>query len=483
MILTAVHQLRFILSLAFGLPFSPGSLEKLVAAARATHDEFGQIDQEGAALINGEPLDAETLRELQTRRLRAAARAASETPYYAALFRRLAIDPRQLTLDDLTRIPLTPKSDVRDHPDAFVRRGAKPFLRATTTGTTGTPTSIYFSTREMRVYFALAALGLLMQGLMDESDIVQISVSARGALGNVTLAGGAAQVGALVYQTGVVAPEAVLSLLTERHHLPGKVSKTSILYTYPSYLGALVEAGLASGLKPSDFGLKRIAIGGEVVTAGLQARARELFGDVTYVSNYGITELWGMSSTLDADSHLRFEVPHGLLEIIDPDSGEPAAPGQIGTIVGTPFPPFRETTMLLRYDTEDLVRALEPLPGTQRSSQVLGKKRLAIRHDDGSWTTPRAVLEALEWIEAVPLPARFTFYAHEGGVGVEVVTRDQGSRARRAVASSLEANGVPVKRLNLCSSPAEFTHAAYPLRGDLREVLFDDMPRLAEMRL
>jgi hypothetical protein len=50
-----------------------------------------------------------------------------------------------------------------------------------------------------------------------------------------------------------------------------------------------------------------------------------------------------------------------------------------------------------------------PLACTLRTqpatSDLLGKRRLAVRHDAG-WTFPRQVLEALEALEAVPLPAR-----------------------------------------------------------------------------
>ena len=56
--------------------------------------------------------------------------------------------------------------------------------------------------------------------------------------------------------------------------------------------------------------------------------------------------------------HLHFEPTLGLLELINPFTGSPARPDEWATIVATPLPPLRETTILLRYDTEDLVRAL-----------------------------------------------------------------------------------------------------------------------------
>ena len=66
---------------------------------------------------------------------------------------------------------------------AFVRRGAQPYLRATTTGTTGRPTSIYFSQYETRLYGALQAIYLLINGEVRPDDLIQISTAGRGLLG------------------------------------------------------------------------------------------------------------------------------------------------------------------------------------------------------------------------------------------------------------------------------------------------------------
>lgn len=474
MIETAFHQLRFVLSVAFGLPFSPRSLEQLVAAMRATVDEFGSISGEGVELVNGLSLDADTRREVITRRFRAQAkRAARETPYYSELFQRLGLNPKEIRVED---VPITSKEAVRGNPDAFVCRTAQPYVRATTTGTTGKPTSIHFSQREMRVYYALAALSMLANRTLTSEDIIQVSVSARGMLGNATLVGAAAHVGALVYQTGVVEPEYALKMLAEECAIPGKKPRTSYLNTYPSYLGYLIEYGLAHGYRPSDFGLERISTGGEIVTQGLKERAQALFGPVIWQEGYGITELWPVGSRRTADGLLEFEIPHGLIEVINPDTNAPAKPGEVGSIVGTPFPPFRETTLLLRYDTQDMVRVpLETTSSRQTTSDILGKKKLSVRHEHG-WTFPREAMEALEALECVPLPARFGLYPAADGVGVEVVTRAQPRDVRRQIEDQLEAAGVPLRELVLRQSPEELEHP-YPLRGDLREYTFGEPVR------
>jgi phenylacetate-coenzyme A ligase PaaK-like adenylate-forming protein len=472
-------QLRFAASVVFGIPFNLRSLDRLIDGLLATEREFGPISAEAAELLGGASLDEETRREVQLRRFRTQAkRAARETVYYRRLFDELGLNPARLSYEDISRIPITPKDAVRGNPDAFVRRTAQPVFRTTTTGTTGWPTSIYFSRAEMQTYIALTAIGLLSRQLISPADIVQINTSSRATLGNTCFAGACARLGALVCPVGLVEPDHTLALLAQKHRLPGKKSQTSILSVYPSYLGELVECGLRLGSRPGDFGLERIGVGGEIVTTGLKARCQELFGPVEFMEGYGMTEPWLFGGTLCSEGHLHFEIAHGLLETLNPETWTPAQPGEAGSLVLTPFPPFRETTLLLRYDTQDMVRpiagpltcSLRHLPAT---SNVLGKRRLSVRHS-GGWTYPREVMEALESVEAVPLPARFGFWAVPGGVAVEVVVKRNTLSVRRQLEQSLAEWDVPLQELYLVEDRCQLRQP-FPLRGDLREDTFDSL--------
>jgi len=473
----AIAQLRFAASLLFGLPFDLGSLERLVDALRATRREFGAIGPDGAELLGGPALDERDRRAMQLRRFRQqAVRAARETAYYADLFRRAGLDPARLGYEEIACLPPTPKAALRDDPAAFIRRGATTALRATTSATTGRATGVCFSAYELRLAAALGAIRQAFDGRIAEHDVVQLNTSSRATLGNLTFAAACARVGALVCPVGLVDPRATLAQLSEARDLPGKRSRVSVLLTYPSYLGELVELGPRLGYRAADFGLERIVVGGEVVTAGLRARARRLFGPVELDEGYGMTEIWPLGGARCPAGHLHFEPSQGLVEVLDPESGAPARPGQAGTLVATPLPPYRETTLLLRYDTEDVVRRLVDIPSCglrhlPATGDLLGKLRLAARHQDG-WTFPRDVLEALEAVEAVPLPARSGFWAVPGGVAVEVVARTDAPDTRRAIERRLEEHGVPVRALHLIPE-RRLLRRPLPLRCDLREVTFD----------
>lgn len=215
---TALAQLRFAASLIFGISFGRWSLDHLVDAVADTRREFGAIDAAGGEGISGPALDEATRQDLQLRRFRTqAGRAARETEYYADVFDRLGLDPTRLRYEDISRIPVTSKEALRDDPDAFVRRRhARPVLRTATTGTTGPPTAVAFSEAELHLIVSLTALGLQLQGTIAPDDNVQISTSARAVLGNLSLAGACARIGALVSLIGLIEPERTLALLTEK---------------------------------------------------------------------------------------------------------------------------------------------------------------------------------------------------------------------------------------------------------------------------
>jgi hypothetical protein len=219
-------------------------------------------------------------------------------------------------------------------------------------------------------------------------------------------------------------------------------------------------------------------VGGEIVTRGLKERARRLFGDVAFDEGWAMSETFPCGGTLCGAGHLHTDPTHALVEVLDPVTRQPTPPGELGTLVVTPLPALRETTLLLRYDTEDVVRtlttpptcSLRTLPAT---SDLLGKRRLAVPHDTGI-TYPREIIEALESLDEVPLPARCGWWAVPGGVAVEVMVLQDDPDTRRTVGQSLEDHGVPLRELRLVTD-ARCLERPFPLRGDLREQPFAAM--------
>jgi phenylacetate-coenzyme A ligase PaaK-like adenylate-forming protein len=445
-------------SLAFARPFSPWALDTLVASLVRQVVADGRFDARPLLPASGLGGDQRAVAALQRHRFQDCVQyAAATVPYYRDLFRERGVTTTGATPDG---IPVTGKEPLRERADEFVSTASFPFMRVTTTGTTGRPTVVHFSRREWHAIGALAAYSMIGSGLLTPGDLVQIAVTPRAVLPNHAVTTSCAAVGATVHVAGMAHPEQALTLLSRRHRISGGKDRVSVMTANPSYLGHLVEHGLAHGWRPERFGLERIFLGGEVITDGLRRRARELFGGVEIRQSYALTELVPFNGQQCSQGHVHFEPTSGLAEVIDPETGKPAAPGELGTVVATPFRPYRDTTVLLRFDTGDAVRALPVEPDCElrnlfATGPLLGKLSTAVRHDHG-WTFTRDVAEALESVDAVPLPARYGFSAAPGGVAVEAAIRPgtDPQVVRGRIGEALEARGVPLGSLSLVDDPA-----------------------------
>jgi phenylacetate-coenzyme A ligase PaaK-like adenylate-forming protein len=213
---------------------------------------------------------------------------------------------------------------------------------------------------------------------------------------------------------GIVPPEVALDGLAE--------GGATILLTVPSYLGELVVAARRAGLGANDFRLRRLVVGGEVLSASLAQAATRTFGVQHVDDPYSMTEVVPVTGRACSQAHQHHDLNVGLTELIDLDTGEPAAPGALGTLVITPYFPYRDCTPVFRYDTRDVARCLPDaslrceLAGIPATSQILGKADHLLRMPGGDVVTPRQLIEAIESLPAEPWPARYRAAAREGRI-------------------------------------------------------------------
>ncbi len=426
---TGIRQLRMARSLIWGRPISADNVRRLVGDALRTLEEFGAPGDDVQLLLDGPYADPELRRSFQTRALRrTAVRAASLSPFYRELFARADVAPDRLTLEDLPKVPLTRKQDLLDRAEDFVADGSRPYLSTRTTGTTGRPAEIWLSRKEIELWPAMAALSGLLRGEIGPADFMQINISSRATAAvqqNVTVCG---LVGARCIVLGLVPPEESLDGLCS-----GGDAAPTLLSTYPSYLAELVRAARQRGLGAGSFRLRRIDCGGELLSASLAA------------------------------------------EIVDPDTGQPVGPGEIGTVVVTPYYPFRECMPVLRYDTRDLVQRLPDealhcdLAGTPGTSRILGKADQLLS-SEGRPVTPRDLVEIYEALPSQPWPARFTAHEHDGRIRLSVAQSGLGDLTPDALAERFDAAGIAVT-VQLADDDA-LGRRLRPARADLLETTF-----------
>ncbi|MEV7924843.1 phenylacetate--CoA ligase family protein [Kitasatospora sp. NPDC088779] len=473
---TAVSQLRYGASILLNRRIRPKDLGRIADDMVRTLAEFGEPGAD-SALLPGQAgqVDPEVRRTVTRRSLRATARAAvRHTAYYRRTFDDLGIDPETLDTETWSRVPVTPKAALRGLPAAFVSAAATPALMALTTGTSGTPTAVWYSRAELETTIALSTISAaLTLGLRPRHTVAYAGCS-RATLPLVVAEESTTRVGASFVQFGTIDPALALERLAAPLGLPGKAPQITHLTASASYLSALVQEAEQAGWRSADFGLESIGVGGEVLSAPLRERAEAAFG-APLSTSYLMTETLPSGGTPCSQGHLHHTTEFGHLEVLDPQTWEPTAPGEVGMLVHTPFVPYRECTLLLRYATGDLVRL--PVGGTgcewahlPATSAVLGRWSGPL-----SATVPtRDVLDLVEGEPDVPLPARYTLTEEpDGGALLHLLVRAlPAATLRRRLEERASAAGLPLAGIVLHDDRSKLPPSS-PVRADLREHTFE----------
>jgi phenylacetate-CoA ligase len=411
---TGVRQFRMAMSMVWGRRLDTANLSRLVDDMLATIAEFGEPGDDAQEILGGPLADPQAQLEWTSRCLsRTARRLAARSPFYQRRFAAAGGDPAKLDIEGLRTIPVTTKRELIEQAADFRCSDAPAFLATRTTGTTGRPAEVWLSRYEMELWPALGALSSVLRQELRPGDIMQVNLSSRATAAMHLSAGSCRLAGAGCRLLGIVPPDEALASLRD-----GGV--TSLL-TCPSYLAELVTAARRAGCGPGDFRLRRITVGGEVLSSSLAQAACKTMGVPRVEDPYSITEAIPVTARSCSHGHLHHDVNVGLTELLDLATGEPAGPGALGTLVITPFFPYRDCMPVFRYDTRDVARRLpdEPLScelaGVAATSQILGKADDMLRLGT-EVVTPRQLVEAIEALPTAPWPARYRATAQDGRI-------------------------------------------------------------------
>jgi phenylacetate-CoA ligase len=468
---TGVRQFRLAMSMVWGRPISPRNVEHLVEDALRTLQEFGAPGDDVEQLLDGPFTDPVARTEFQNRAIQLTARRlARRSPYYQEVFASSGIEPEKLTVDTMPRVPVTVKRHLQERQRDFICTDSHPDIATRTTGTTGQPTEIWLSRYEIELWPALAALSGLLRDEIAPRDCLQINISSR-ATAAVQMNIKVAQLAhARTRMLGVIpAEESLDSLLDSGEGAPTQVN------TYPSYLALLVLAARRRNLGPHDFHLRRVITGGEVLSSALARAARETFGGAV-IDTFAMTEILPLGGRVCSYGHMHMDLNMGHVEVIDLETGEPAEPGALGTLVVTPYYPYRECMPLFRYDTRDLVRCLPDeqltceLAGTPAISRILGKADHLLRAG-GRVVTMRDLVEVYGALPSQPWPARFS--ARVVGDEIELVVPEEAldGMTKEEVERRFRAAGIPLHLADTVAREPEVRRLR-PLRADLLETTF-----------
>ena len=289
---------------------------------------------------------------LQLERLQATVQHCMNSPFYRKRFEEAGLKPEDIkTLDDISRIPFTTKQDLRDtYPFGMASVPLRECTRLhSSSGTTGTPTVILHTQKDLEEWAAQVARNLWMVGLRPD-DVFQNSSGYGMFTGGLGFQYGAERLGMLTIPAAAGNSIRQIKFITD--------FGTTALHAVPSYVTRLYEVMQSMGVDPRrDTKLKVLAIGAEPHSEEQRRRIEEMMGVKAY-NSFGMSEMCGPGVGFECQEQngLHFWEDYYIVEIVDPETLEPVPDGEVGELVLTSL--CREAMPLLRYRTRDLTRVL-----------------------------------------------------------------------------------------------------------------------------
>ena len=299
-----------------------------------------------------ETLTREQISALQLERLQTTVRHCMNSPFYKQRFEEIGLKPEDIkSLDDIRKIPFTTKADLRDtYPFGMASVPLRECTRLhSSSGTTGTPTVILHTKKDLEEWANQVARNLWMVGLRPD-DVFQNSSGYGMFTGGLGFQYGAERMGMLTIPAAAGNSLRQIKFMTD--------FGTTALHAVPSYVTRLYEVMQSAGVDPrKDTKLKVLAIGAEPHSEEQRQRIEEMMGVKAY-NSFGMSEMCGPGVGFECQEQngLHFWEDYYIVEIVDPETLEPVADGEIGELVLTTL--CREAMPLLRYRTRDLTRVL-----------------------------------------------------------------------------------------------------------------------------
>ncbi len=303
-----------------------------------------------------ETMERGELEKLQVARLKESIAQAMKSPFYKKFYGDNNITPEMInSVDDIRKIPFTTKKDLREnYPFGLVVEGMKDKVVRlhSSSGTTGNPTVICHSQHDLDTWANRVARSLYMVGVREE-DVFQNTSGYGMFTGGLGFQYGAEMLGALTVPAAAGNTPRQIKFICD--------FGTTAMHAIPSYAARLCEGFAEQGLDvKKDANIKYIIIGAEPHTDEQRKKIEESYGARAF-NCFGMSEMSGPAVAFECTHQdgLHLWEDSFIAEIVDPETLEPVAEGEIGELVLTTLD--RDAMPLIRYRTRDLTRFI---PGT-----------------------------------------------------------------------------------------------------------------------
>lgn len=262
-------------------------------------------------------------------------------------------------------------------------------------GTTGKPIVVGYNRHDMDVWNDCIMRLVQMAGVVP-TDRVQMAFGYGMFTGGFGLHYGLQRLGCMMIPAGSGNTERQIQMIQDYG--------TTVLVATPSYAMHICEVGEKMGYDWETSTLRVGLFGGEPCPPGLKAEIESRM-HIVCTDNYGLTEVMGpgVSGECLAERDMQhIAEDHFLWEVVDPETGEPVADGEMGELVLTPLD--KQAIPVLRYRTHDLTRVVTEPCRCGRTSARMQKVRS--RCDDmliirGTNVFPSQVEDVLSGIDGV----------------------------------------------------------------------------------
>lgn len=279
------------------------------------------------------------------------------------------------SIDDISKLPYTTKSDFREnYPFGLFAVEKEELVRIhASSGTTGQPTVVGYTKNDL-LNWTETVSRVATAGGAGKNDIAQICFGYGMFTGALGLHYGLENLGA------AVVPSSVGN--TKKQIMYMKDFGATLLVATPSYALHIGEVIRSMGMDPmKDLKIRIGLFGGENFSKLMREEMKAVWGgEMLCTSNYGMSELNGpgVSGECLMNNGLHINEDHYYAEIINPDTGEVLPEGEKGELVITCL--TKESTPLLRYRTRDLTRLIyEPCECGRTTTRM---ENLSGRSDD-----------------------------------------------------------------------------------------------------
>ncbi len=299
-----------------------------------------------------ETMSREELQQLQLERLQSTlSRVYMNVPFYRKKFDQAGIDPDEFrSLDDVGKLPFTTKNDLRDsYPYGLFAVPLREVVRIhASSGTTGMSTVVGYTKNDLKTWSNLVAR-VLTAGGITKDDVVQIAFGYGLFTGGFGLHYGAERVGASVIP--------ISSGNTARQVKIMQDFKTTALICTPSYALLIADTIAEMGINVNSLSLRYGLFGAEPWSEGMRQEIQEKL-KIVATDNYGLSEVMGpgVAGECLERNGLHINEDHFLVEVVDPKTLHPVAPGETGELVITTL--TKEAFPVIRFRTRDLTRLI-----------------------------------------------------------------------------------------------------------------------------